>query len=1077
MVTAIVITILGVLSVLKLPIEQYPDITPPMVEVSASYLGADATTVQQAVATPLAQNINGVNDMLYMQATNSNDGSMSLQVTFDIGTDPDMNAVITQNRVSAATPLLPEAVTRQGVTTNKTMSSFLFVISLYSDGQYDGNFLANYAVLNIQNELERIEGVGKVSIMGAGEYAMRIWLLPDKLNYLGVTIDEVTQAIDEQSAVLPGGKFGAEPSPAGTEFTYTVRMPAQLNTPEEFRNIIVRTAPDGSQVRLGDVARVELGSQTYEAHAAYDRQASAVIAVYQAPGSNAVELGKRVKEELRAMSEKFPEGMHYTVIVDATKAITLGIHDIVVTLIIALLLVIFVIYLFIQDVRATLIPLIAIPVSLVGAFMLFPLLGFTINVFSLLGLVLAIGLVVDDAIVVVEAVQVNIEAGMTPKRAATEAMRTVSSPIVATTLVLVAVFVPVAFMGGVSGRLYQQFAITIAFSVILSAFNALTLSPALCSLLMRSRRRTPRRNFLQRFFARFNRGYERTQTRYLRFTAVLSRHAARSLVFVGILVAAVLVLFRLVPGGFLPEEDQGYIMVNVQLPDAASLQRTERAVASVEAVVRSNEAVAGVTTVSGFNLLSGTLSSNSGVLFVLLKDWNQRSVTASELVAELNEKLYFIINSGQVYALGPPAIPGLGVGSGFTIMLQDRGGRGTEYLAGNAARFVEAAHKRPEIASVTLLLNENVPQRALQVDREMALKMGVPLSALHNAISTYLGGAFVNNFTRFGRLYQTYMQAGAEYRQNQAQIGRFFVENVRGERIPLSTFITVVDTVGPAYTTQFNLYPSAEVTGSATRGYSSAETMKALEEVAAEVLPADMGYAWSGMSYQESRASGTSYLAFLYAAVFVYLILAALYESWSLPLTVILGIPFAVFGSMLFIFLAHLLSPTYVNNIFLQISLIMLIGLAAKNAILIIEYAKDEFDAGRSVEDSALYAAKARLRPILMTAFAFILGVAPLIWASGANALARNVMGVALVGGMFVATLIGVFLYPVFFVMIARMGHYVEKRERRLREEAAPEAAAPRGQLDPAPVPAQLPESTPIQLPESFEGESNTQGK
>jgi len=1028
MVIAIVILIVGTISLLNLPMEQYPNITPPMVEVRAIYTGANALNVEQSVATPLEQQINGVDNMIYMKSINANDGTMNIQITFEVGTDPDMNTVFAQNRVSSATPKLPEEVKRIGVNTDKTMSSIILAISLYSDGRYDQNFLGNYALINIKDVLSRIKGVGRVNVLGATDYSMRIWVKPDRLAQLGITVSEIINAIRQQNVIVPGGKFGAEPAPPGTEFTYNVQMPERLVSEEEFGQIVIRTLSDGSQVKIKNVATVELGVETYSTIARFEDSEAAMIALYQAPGTNAVELGNKVIDAMEEMKGSFPEGVDYKVGLDATLPITVGIKEIVITLLIAMFLVILVVYVFIQDFRATLIPTIAIPVSLIGAFAVFPLLGFSINVLSLLGLVLAIGIVVDDAIVVVEAVQVNLAKGMKSKEATIQAMRDVSAPVVATTLVVIAVFIPVASMGGITGRLYQQFAITIVVSVIFSSINALSLSPALCSLLLRKPK--PMKGPLGWFFKKFNQGFDKTSDSYMRFTNVVARKLKRSVVFIVVITVSMVIIARFVPGGFVPEEDQGYLFINMQLPNAASLQRSDSVMHKIENIISQFEEVEYVTSVSGFNLLSGSMSTNSGILFLTLKEWGDRNLTALEVAKKLNAAFYMNIPEAQVFAFGPPAIPGLGTGSGFTIVLQDKGGNTPDYLAENTDTFIQAAQQRPEIGNIFTTFQANTPQRSIVINRDKVLKSGVSLNDLYTTISAFLGGAYVNDFNRFGRLYKAYVQAEPQYRQNESQLDLFYVKNNQGEDIPLSSLVSVKNSSGPEFTNRYNLFRSIELTGSPASGYSSTQTMNALEEVAAEVLPYDMGYAWSNMSYQEKAASGSGNVVFIFALVFVFLILVAQYDSWSLPFSILLGTPFAIFGALLFLMIARFFSESYENNVFTQISLVLLIAMAAKNAILIVEFAKIKFDEGLSLYDSAVSAAKLRFRPILMTAFSFIFGVFPLVIASGAGAEARKVMGVALFGGMTIATLLGVFFYPMLFILIGKLGKYEEKRAK-----------------------------------------------
>ena len=1030
---AIVIVLVGLISITQLPIEQYPDITPPVVEVSATYDGADAETVNNAVATPVAQAVMGVSDMLYMQATSANDGSMTLQVTFDIGSDPDLDAIFTQNNVSSATAELPATVTRQGVTTRKTMTGFLMVYSLHSDGRYDGEFLSNYAYINLQNELLKIDGVGKVSIMGAGEYAMRIWLRPDVLKYYGIAVDEVTAAIEQQGGIYPAGQFGAEPAPDGVAYTYTVTMPPQISTAEEFADIVVRTTSSGEQIRLGDIAEVSLGSQTYGVSSSYESDPTAMIVIYQQPGSNAVAVGGKIKAAMERLAERFPDGIEAATIVDTTTSIDAGVRDIFRTLIIALLLVIFIIYLFLQDWRATVIPLVAIPVSLVGAFALFPLLGFSINIISLLGLVLAIGLVVDDAIVVVEAAQVNIERGMKPRAAALEAMRNVASPIVATTVVLLAVFVPVSFTGGITGRLFQQFSVTIAVSVVISAFNALTLSPALCALLLRHREPSQKG-----FFAAFNRWFARQMDRYTAFTPTLMRHVARTGLFVAVVLGAIFVVWRKLPAGFLPEEDQGYVMVMVSTPEASSLQVTRKAMTDADAVIRTLPEVASTSFAAGFNMMAGIASTSSGIIFVKLVDYSDRKLSAMQIAQKLTDELYVAVAGAECYAFIPPSIPGLGVTSGVSVEVQDLEGRGTAYLLENAERLMDSLRKSPSVASVTTQFDAGVPQRRLRIDKQQALAAGVDLGTLYGELTTLLGGTYINNFTRFGKLYQTYVQAAPDYRLDRRSLDSYYVTSASGESVPVASLVEVADTVGVEYVSQFNLYRSVSLTVTPAARASTTTVMQEITATAAAVLSDDIGTAWSGTSYQEANASKTGGLVYALALVFVFLALAALYESWGLPLAILMSVPVAVLGAVLFVGGTHLMNALYVNDIYMQISLVMLIGLAAKNAILVVEYADRLFrEQGASLMDAAIGAAKLRVRPIIMTAFAFILGVMPLVFASGVYATARNIMGVALVGGMLFATLLGIFVYPALYYFVGKIGRFEQRRELKKQEENA----------------------------------------
>lgn len=1023
-VTSVIIVVLGLLSIRELPVEQYPNITPPVVEVSASYQGADAMNVSQGVATPLAQSIMGVENMLYMQSTSANDGSMSLSVTFDVGTDPDMSSILTQNRTQSSEPMLPTVVKEQGVMVQKSMNSFLLVIAMYSDGRYNGDFMANYAELNVKNEILKINGVGKVEVMGAAPYSMRIWVEPDKMNYLNISIDDIVAALESQSGIFPAGKLGASPAAQGTQFTYTVVLPAAISTPEQYGNVVLRNLSNGQQVLLSDVARVELGSQSYGMSALFGKKPAAILAVYQSPGSNALEVGNSVKSRMQELSNDFVDGVSYETVVDTTTVISEGMTEILITLVIALVLVLLIIYLFLQDFRAMVVPLVAIPVSLIGAFMLFPLLGFTINVFSMLGLVLAIGLVVDDAIVVVEAVQVGLEAGMSPALAVRAAMGKVRRAIIATTLVLAAVFIPVCFMAGITGLLYRQFAITIALSVLISAFNALTLSPALCSIWLR-----PRVRNTTGFFGWFNRTFDRGIGAYLHREGMMVGHAVRSFVFVVVVAAALGWLSYSLPGGFLPAQDQGFLMTSVSLPEAASLERTEQVASEVADLIARDPGVENITSVSGFDMLAGINSSNTAILFIKLKPYSQRA-GATEIADRLTGMLYVEENRATAFTFGPPAIPGVGTSSGFSMMIQDDGSGTQAYLGENLNKFIAEASKRPEISQVYSSFNNNIPQRKLTVDQNAAMTAGVSMDEIHKVITTFMAGMYVNNFNRFGQLYQTYIQADAPYRQREEDLSLFFVTNAQGKSVPLSAFVTMSDTTGVEYITGYNLHNAAAVMGSAAPGYSSAQAMDALEEVAEQVLPRDMSYAWSGMSLQEQQAAGSAIWSYLSVLLFVYLVLAALYESWTMPLIVLLGVPLALFGAMSFSWVAHLFSDVYINDIFMQISMVMLIGLSAKNAILIVEYARDEFQAGSTLAQAAISAVKQRTRPVLMTAMAFLLGIMPLIFATGSGASERMVMGLALFGGMCVATVMGLVVYPMLYVAVGRLGKFDAKRQR-----------------------------------------------
>ena len=1024
---SVIIVLLGAISITNLAIEQYPDITPPVVEVSATYEGADAETVNNAVATPLAESIMGVSDMLYMQATSANDGSMTLQVTFDIGSDADLDAIFTQNNVASATSKLPSSVIEQGVVTRKTQTGFLIVYALYSDGRYDESFLSNYAYINIQNELLKINGIGKVEIMGAGEYAMRVWLRPDLLAYYNISVSEILSAISTEAGIYPAGEFGAEPTPSTTQFTYTVTMPRQISTPEEFGNIVLRTTERGTQVRLRDVATVELGNQNYGASSRFGDKPTTIITIYQEPNSNAVALGSAVKSKMAELSKRMPDGVEYEVLVDGTKSISAGIREIFETLVIALLLVISIIFLFLQDWRATLIPLIAIPVSIIGTFMIFPLLGFTINIVSLLGLVLSVGLVVDDAIVVVEAVQAGIERGLTSTKATEEAMSKVTSPIIATTIVLLAVFIPISFSGGISARLFQQFAVTISVSVVFSTINALSLSPALCAMLLR-----PHKERTTGFFGLFNRLFDRAMGSYSSTIGRVVRRWRTTIAMVAIMAVAIIAMLKLLPKGFLPEEDQGFFTISVNAPDNTALSRTEQIMAKVDSVTKATLPIVQSTgVVSGFNLISGVASTSSGVVFVKLVDFDKRKMSAMEAVAELNKVLYSAIPEAEYGAFVSPSIPGLGVTSGVTFELQDRAGKGSLYLAEQSNKLLAALRKEPLIQSATTEFRNGVAQKHLDIDKEHALMSGVSLNALYSETATLLGGRMINNFNLFGRLYQSYLQAAPEYRESEKSLEGYFLMNGNNESVPLTSFVTVRDTTGVEYVSQFNLYRSIGINVTPTEGASTGDIMDKIEEVSANILPDDTAIAWSGVSFQEREEGGKGAWVFLIAFVFVFFTLSSLYESWSLPLSIVTGVPLAVVGALCGVGLAHLIAPQFINDIYMQISLAMLIGLAAKNSILVVEYADKLFhEEQQSLLDATINAAKMRVRPILMTAFASILGMLPLVFASGVYSTARNIMGVALVGGLLFATLFGIILYPALYYLVGKVARFEERREK-----------------------------------------------
>ena len=1014
-----IITVLGGLVAMQaLPIAQFPDIVPPQITVTATYNGADALTIEQAVAAPLEQQMNGVDNMLYMMSTNANDGTMTLKVTYDVGTNVDIDQVNTQNRVSQASPNLPTSVNQYGVTVKKLMGLPLLVLSVYSpNGTYNGQFLGNYATININDALLRVPGVGQVTNFGAADYAMRIWVKPDQLTKLGLTVTDLTNAVQQQSAVNPAGQIGAEPAPKGQQFTYAVRAPGRLVNPEDFGKIIVRQNPDGSTVRLKDVSRIELGSLVYQQIGRYNGKPSVIIAVYQAPGSNALAVAKQVKEQMEDLKSRFPNDLEYVVAMDTTLPITEGMKEILTTLMEALVLVIIVVFLFLQNWRATLIPLLAVPVSLIGTFAIFPMLGFSINTLSLFGLILAIGLVVDDAIVVVEAVEHHIEHGLSPKDATHKAMEEVSGPVVGIALVLSAVFVPMAALGGIKGLLNQQFAITIAISVLISAFNALTLSPALSALLLRPRTKT--RGPVGKFFDLFNRGFEKMTGGYVSWSHVLIRRWVLSLLLLAVISVVAVGMGKSLPTSFIPEEDQGYAFLQIQLPDAASLQRTDAVMRKIDDMLAHLHGVKSFSGISGFSLLSNTSASYSGFYFLQLEPWEERKteeLSANGLMRSLNQKLRTEIPEAIAFAFGPPAIPGLGTAGGFTLMLQDRSGGSVQQLSDALDKLTQAARKRPEIASLVSTFRPSVPQLYVDIDQDRVLKQGLQFGEVYQTLQAFLGGAYVNQFNRFGRQWKVYLQAEPEYRTSADKVNSFYVRNSKDEMTPLASMVVIKRVSGPEYTNRFNLFRSIQINGTPAPGYSSGQAMTAMEQVAKEVLPADFGYAWSDMSFQEKKAEGGQAMVFGMSFLFVFLILAALYESWSLPFSVLLSVPVAVLGAY-----GGLLLRRFDNNVFAQIGLVMLIGLTAKNAILIVEFAILEHSKGKELVQAALEGARLRLRPILMTSFAFILGCVPLWTAKGAGAIGRKVLGSSVVAGMSAATVLGVFLVPVLFVVVERI--------------------------------------------------------
>ncbi len=1017
---ALMVVLGGLITALSLPVAQYPDIVPPEVSLRTIYPGADCNTVVDSVAAPIEQQMSGVEGMAYMTSTSTNEGAMSLSILFDVGTGADMDQVLSYLRYAQSTAALPEEVQQQGVTM-RTLSGppMLLYVLRNPGGQYSAEWLSNYAYINFVNPLLRTPGVGNVQVFGAGEYAMRIWLDPQRLAGNGLTVQQVSSAVQAQNSVHPVGKVGAEPAVPGQQTTYTVRTQGRLKTVEEFENIILR-ATENSLVRLRDVGRVELGCQTYNMSSSFNGEHCAIIAISQSPGSNALQTVQAVERTLAGLN--LAPGLELQQALNTTESVSLGIEEILYTLGLALLLVMLVVFIFLQGWRATLIPLTAVPVSVVGTFLFFPLFGMEVNTICLMGLVLAIGLVVDDAIVVVEAVQTHLDAGEQPAAATQAAMREVAGPVMTTALVLAAVFFPCMLLPGITGRLFTQFAVTIGVSIILSALCALSLSPALCALLLRSGSGAKGRAAMA-----FNRVMGRVRTGYAGVAGSLIRRGLLTGLLLVVLALCIYPVAQRVPGAFLPNEDEGYLYGSLQMPQGCSLGVTEQGTEQIVQLLGKNPAVKGVVMVNGFNLLTNVQSPNNAFFFITLQPWAERdphTQNATALVQQLRSQLNSLPTGGIGMAISPPPIPGVGATADVTFMLEDRAGRGSEYLAQQVAEFTRALSSRPEIAAVQNFMAADTPQYLMTLNTEKALTQGVNLTDAYGTLQTFLGSSFINYFNIFGYQYPVYMQAQANTRMNVEQLQQFYLPGANGAEVPLDALVDVKFTYGPQYIMRQNMYNAAMLDVVAAPGYTGAQVMAALEQVFARTMPADMGYSYSGMSYQQKKAAeGVSLSGILaISGIFAYLLLAALYESWALPVGIILSVPVAILGAFATLWLAGSQLDLYA-----EIGLIMLIGLAAKNAILVVEFAQDRVAEGMPLLQATLAGAAARLRPILMTSFAFILGCVPLALATGPGAVARRSVGITVIGGMSVATLVGILFIPFCYYLVARVRNAAHK--------------------------------------------------
>ncbi|WP_428612947.1 efflux RND transporter permease subunit [Pseudoalteromonas sp.] len=1013
LVISIVITIAGLISMALLPVNMYPQITPPQVQISASYPGASAQIVEESVIRPIEEQVNGVEDMMYIESTSSNNGTASITVYFKVGTDTDIAQVNVQNRVALAEAGLPEEVKRQGVSVKKKSSSMLLGINLYSNQEnIDAIFLSNYATNYLTEPLGRINGVASAEVMGEQTYSMRLWLRPDRMASLGLTVSEVQAALQEQNTIVAAGKLGAAPSAPSQQFEYSIQAKGRLKTPEEFGQTIIRSSKDGNFVRLHDIARIELGAASYSTTAKLNQQDTAFLVIYQLTEANATQVANDVKARMAELAKQLPDGVEYSIPYDTTEFINRSIDEVVVTLVQAVGLVILVVFLFLQNWRATLIPTVAIPVSLVGTFAFMMMMDYSINLITLFGLVLAIGIVVDDAIIVIENVERILKEEKLPiKEAVTKAMEQVSGPIVATTLVLLAVFVPVGFMPGITGELYKQFSVTISFAVLISSLNALTLSPALCALLLSEKAMKP-----IKWLAPFENIITRSTKGYSKVINFILKRSARMALFALVIFAAAGWLVKTVPTGFVPAEDQGFLFVDVQLPDAAASGRTQEVMHKLGDIVKNEPAATDFIAVSGFSLLGGA-GSNNALGIVVLKDWEERTSPELGLRAVLTRLMgqFWAMPDAQIMAFNPPAIPGLGNSAGFEFRLQDSEGREPAELAQVLNGLIYEANQRPELSNVYSTFRANVPQYFLEIDRNKAKAQGVALSDIFLTLQAQLGSLYINDFNQFSRTYRVIMQAESRFRQNPADLQYYYVRNDEGAMVPLTTLAKLEPILGPTSLTHFNLYRSASISGQPAAGYASGDAIKAMQELA-EQLPTGYVYEWAGQSKQEIEAGNMAPILFGLAVVFVYLFLVAQYESWTIPFSVIAAVPLALFGAMLALYVIGM-----ENNIYAQVGLVLLIGLSTKTAILIVEFAMEERAAGKGIFEAALNAAKLRFRAVLMTALSFVLGVLPLVFASGAGAGSRISLGITVLFGMLAATIFGTLLVPLFYTLVQSM--------------------------------------------------------